>query len=197
MGAVPDPISIRDPTDVGSIDRDEVFDVLSNQRRLYVLHYLKRENGDSTVSFGELVDHVAAWENDTTVDQLDAAERKSVYTALRQSHLPKLEDVGIVDYDDDLDEIELTETGEAVQLYLEYVPRDDISWSQYYLGLSSLCALLVASAWIGVPLLSALSWPVLLGVIIAAFLLSSIVHTYRIRTNELGVEGALSPIKPE
>ena len=78
------------------LPRDEIFDVLSNERRQCILHYLKKQYG-RRVDLRELVNHVAAWENDIKLEQLDSAERKRVYTALRQSHLPKLEDSGLIE----------------------------------------------------------------------------------------------------
>ena len=79
------------------LSRDLVFDVLKNRRRRYALHYLRR--ADESVQLSELAEQVAAWENDIEVDAISAAERKRVYTALYQSHLPKLDDAGYIDWD--------------------------------------------------------------------------------------------------
>lgn len=136
---------------VEPLDRDEIFEVLSNQRRRYVLRYLKENYvADEPIDFRELVDQVAAWENSTSVDQLSSSDRKCVYTALRQTHLPKLDSMNVVKFDNQRGEIEATETIDDVLVYMEYVPEDDISWSQYYLLLSGACGLLALGVLLGI-----------------------------------------------
>ncbi|MFL9708804.1 DUF7344 domain-containing protein, partial [Aeromonas veronii] len=41
---------------------------------------------------------IAAWEHDTTIENLTSQERKPIYIALYQNHLPKLDKYGLVDY---------------------------------------------------------------------------------------------------
>lgn len=178
-------LSVGDAASVQSLPRGEIFDVLSNERRQCVLHYLK-EQGDRPVELGELVDHVAAWENDTSLDQVGSAERKRVYTALRQSHLPRLEEAGIVAYDDHDGTVELTDDAREVQLYLEFVPVDHIPWSEYYLALSLVCAALLTVTWAGVYPFGDLSALGLGTIIVALFTVSSVVHTYESATNRIG-----------
>lgn len=178
-----------DMDDAGGINRGEIFEMLSNTRRRYVLHYLKQCEDGKRVPLREIVDQVAAWEQGTEISQLDSAERKRVYTALKQTHLGRLDESGIVDYDQLRGEVELTDTAEEVQFYLEYVPADDITWSQYYLGLSSVCAFLVGAIWTGVPLLGDVDWLGFSVLVVALYLLSSTVHWYYIRNNRLGSHG--------
>ena len=158
------------------LPRERIFGILSNRRRQYVLHYLMTEADDQRVGLRELVDQVAAWENDTSVERLDSDARKCVYTALRQSHLPKLHEVGIVEYDNLRGEVAPTDVTRDVYMYLEYVPGDDISWSQYYLWLSGICSVLTAIVWIGVFPFSGVSGIALAGLFVGLFALSSVVH---------------------
>lgn len=187
MQLTPDTLSVGQPSSESPIPREEIFDVLSNDRRQCVLHYLKQHEG-RRVELRELVDHVAAWENDTTLDGLNSTERKRVYTALRQSHLPKLEDAGIIEYEHLRGEVELTDEASRVQMYLEYVPENDIPWSEYYLGLSAVSAALVAATWAGVFPFAELSGTVLAAILVVLFALSAAVHTYQSRQNRLGSE---------
>lgn len=174
--------------DVGEgIPRNEIFEVLSNERRQCVLHYLKQHE-ERRVELRELVDHVAAWENDTTLTELDSTERKRVYTALRQSHLPKLEEAGIIDYEHQRGEVEVTEQARRVQLYLESVPEHDIPWSEYYLGLSAVAAALVVVTWLGVFPFGGLPGLALAAILVALYLVSAMVHTYQSRRFRLGSE---------
>jgi|AntRauTorcE11898_2_1112593.scaffolds.fasta_scaffold01738_5 hypothetical protein len=85
---------------------DEVFELLANQRRRFVLHYL-RCKAEASVSLSTLSERVAGWENDAEPAELAYSERKSVRNSLHQFHLPKLADAGIVEYDDRASEISL------------------------------------------------------------------------------------------
>lgn len=169
----------------GTIARDQIFEVLSNERRQHILEYLKR-NGEDAASLRELVDYVAAAENDTTVEDLDSAERKCVYTALRQSHLPKLDECNVVRYDQRRGEVELTDDAREVQMYLEYVPEHDIPWCYYYLGLTAILGSITGLVLLDVYPFAGLSNSVLVAMIIGAFGLSAVIHTIQTRRNELG-----------
>jgi DNA-binding transcriptional ArsR family regulator len=79
------------------VSEDELFDVLANQRRRFALHLLKRE-GDETVTIGEMAEQIAAWENGIDMAEITGNERKRVYTALQQSHLPKMDNAGVVEF---------------------------------------------------------------------------------------------------
>jgi predicted house-cleaning noncanonical NTP pyrophosphatase (MazG superfamily) len=172
-------------TEDEQLPRDEVFEVLSNSRRRCALHYLK-QHADRRVELRELVDHVAAWENDTTVDELESTNRKCVYTALRQSHLPKMDDAGVVDYDLRRGEIELTDAAQETELYLERVPQSDIPWGEYYLGLSAVSVALVAVTWAGIVPFANLSGVDVTAILVVVFAVSAIVHKYQSMKNKLG-----------
>jgi len=171
--------------DAGPVPRDDVFDVLSNARRRCALHYMK-QNEDRRVELRELVDHVAAWENDTSVENLESSDRKCVYTALRQSHLPRMEKAGIVEYDNMRGDVKLTSDARQVEIYLERVPRNDISWSGYYLGLSAVSLALVTVTWTGIFPFSELSGLGLSALLACVFVASAAVHTYQSRKNRIG-----------
>lgn len=161
------------------LEREVIFEVLSNERRRLVLHYLRSHPDEQPVQLRDLVDQVAAWENDTTITELDSSDRKCVYTALKQSHLPKLDDVGVVDYDHLRGSVELTESADDVQPYLEFVPNGDIPWSKYYIGLSGVSAGLAALVWLGIPPFGGLGGFTVLAFVVVAFLCSAVVHYYR------------------
>ena len=164
------------------LSRDMVFDVLKNRRRRYALHFLKQQEG--SVKLSDLAEQVAAWENDSTVNTISAAERKRVYTALYQSHLPKLDDAGIVNYNQNRGIVELTEKAAELDVYLELVSKDDVSWSKYYLGLAMVGMTVVTAAWLQLPpfaMFPNIVWAVL---IVAAFTASAAAHTYHTRLQE-------------
>lgn len=160
-----------------TLSEDLIFDVLKNRRRRYTLHYLKQQ--DRPVELSELAEQVAAWENNTTVEGLSANERKSVYTSLYQTHLPKLADAGIVDYNQNRGVVELSENASQLEGYLR--PQDEFPWIRYYVGLAVVSAILVLGDLLGVPPFDAIPdevWGIL---IVAAFVLSAATHYVRRR----------------
>lgn len=174
--------------DEPEVSRDTIFSVLSNRRRRWVLHFLKQHDGQR-VSLRTLVDTVSAWEYDTTPEDLSWRKRKRVYTALRQSHLPKLADVGVIEYDRQRGEVALTEAAEEYHLYLEYVPKHDIPWGQYYLGLTGIGAAITTLAWISFFPFAELSGFAVAAILVGMFGISGAVHAVSTRRQRLGSEG--------
>ena len=134
--------------DRGRLSKDLVFTMLSNARRRSVIHYLKQRGERVTVR--ELSRQVAAWENGVDVNKLDYKQRKRVYTSLYQTHLPKLNDAGIVDYDRDRGTVALGDAARELEVYMELVPEEELPWSVYYIGLAVLSLVLVPFVWLNV-----------------------------------------------
>lgn len=111
-----------------------MFDILSNARRRYVLYYLRE--ADEPVELGELARELAAWENDTTVEELTKQQRKRVYVSLYQTHIPKLEDAGVVEYDQDSGTVRLTSRADEIEDYLGGDAGVTVPWQVLYLGLA-------------------------------------------------------------
>ncbi|WP_255192302.1 DUF7344 domain-containing protein [Natronobeatus ordinarius] len=162
--------------------RGEIFDLLSNHRRRYAIHYCKRE--DEPVSLGDLAEHVAAWELDKEVEELTSAERKRVYTALQQQHLPTLERANVIEFDNRT--VELTDEAAELDIYLDVVPADSIPWGLYYLGLSAFAGIVLGGLWlewIPTETVPELGWATLL---FALFAGSAVVHVLQSRRMRLG-----------
>jgi hypothetical protein len=160
----------------------EIFDLLSNHRRRYTIHYCKRE--ETPVQLGDLAEQVAAWELEKEVAEIDSAERKRVYTSLQQTHLPTLADAGMITFE--RGEVELTERVEELDVYLDVVPGDSVPWGVYYLGLSAFSALVLGGLWAGVvptEPVSTLLWATML---VGLFAVSAVVHVYQNRKYRLG-----------
>ena len=116
------------------LSQDELFSLLSNPRRRFILQYLNRN--PERIRLQALATEVAAWENETDPEDLTDKEQKRLYVSLHQTHIPKLEAAGIVEYDSDTGEIQLTDRGSDVNRYLDAgAPGDDDSrrWGRYYL----------------------------------------------------------------
>ncbi|MFC6989124.1 hypothetical protein ACFQJD_11155 [Haloplanus sp. GCM10025708] len=163
--------------------------MLSNQRRRYVLKYLKSDPGP--VRIRDLSQQIAAWENDVDASELNYKQRKRVYTSLHQTHLPKLDDAGVVDYDQDRGTIELAERAAELDIYLEVVSEHDIPWCDYYLGLSLLVLVVLSAAWFDLYPFSLVPDLLLAGVITAVFALSAGAHSYYTHRSRVGSDAAV------
>jgi hypothetical protein len=135
-------------TETGRISTDDLFFTLSNERRRHVLEYLRERR--ERVQMRELVREVAAREHGIEPDALTYDQRKSVYVSLRQTHLPKLDSLGIVRFDPDGGTIELVDGVADFDFYYEPVRPDDLSWGTFHVGLAGLLALVVAAGMLGV-----------------------------------------------
>lgn len=121
--------SPADGTDVGTVDadgddrasiqKDDAFHVLQNGRRRAVLRYMLDHDGREQFRMRDLAEEVAAWEHDTTVRKLTSNERQRVYIALYQSHLPKLDEYGVIDYNQSRGIIEPTQ---LVEVFAPLIP---------------------------------------------------------------------------
>ncbi|TKX85634.1 hypothetical protein EXE43_12610 [Halorubrum sp. SS5] len=173
----------RDEDDAGP-SRDEVFTALSNARRRNVIKYLKRNGSEARVR--DIAEQLAAWENDVGINEVTYKQRKRVYTALHQSHLPKLSDSGFIDYEADRGLVSLTEDSRQLEMYLEVVSENDILWSEYYVGLAVVCGLLAAAAWAGTVPFDAVSGYAYAVLFAGIFGVSGLLHRLSTKRNRLG-----------
>ena len=178
------------PADGETLGRDMSFHLLESQRRRWAIRYLNHER---SAELADLAEQVAAWENETTVDQITSEQRRRAYTSLQQVHLPKLHDSGVVDFDVDRGTVKATDRVEDLDVYLEVVRERDIPWSTYYLGVGVLsCVLVGVVAVIDVGVLEAvpdLGWAAAIGLTLTV---SAAVHTYRSRSMRVDSGGTLS-----
>lgn len=103
-----------------NVDFDQVFGLLKNRRRRRTLRYLIGES--EQVRLGELAEQIAAHECDKEVSHIDSQERKRVYVALYQCHLPKMADVDAIAYDKPRGTIE---RGPNFALFETYLPSEE------------------------------------------------------------------------
>jgi hypothetical protein len=96
------------------LDEGDIHDVLRNERRRHTLELL-RDNGE-TSSVRDLSEEVAALETGESPPPRNI--RQSVYVSLHQTHLPKLDDLGIAVYDADAKRVTLTDRVGEVEAYM-------------------------------------------------------------------------------
>jgi DNA-binding transcriptional ArsR family regulator len=162
--------------------RDELFSVLQNRRRRFAIHHLKQASGP--VDVGTLATQVAAWENQVPVERVTAKQRRRVYNALQQTHIPTLEQTGIVTVN--RREVSLTDRADESDLYVEIVPGEDIPWSKFYLALGGLGLVLFALVRLGVGPFGAVGDVAVGAFLSIAVLLSAGAHYYYQMGNRLG-----------
>lgn len=87
--------TLTDPAESDDAQRvDDALELLANRRRRQILQILREEQA---VDLGTLAERIAAAECDKPVADLHSQERKRVYVASYQCHLPALEDFGAVE----------------------------------------------------------------------------------------------------
>lgn len=101
-----------------SVSLDTAFDVLADSKRRQVLEYLDFE--DASASLDTLAKYVARRQTNPGCSAVSAETIDSMRTDLHHTHVPKLAQCGMVDYDEDADRVELTDTGrEVIEFFSE------------------------------------------------------------------------------
>jgi len=95
IGAIRERIadSPRPPLPPVELSPDELHHVLQVQRRREVVRYVD-DVGETSIS--DLAESIASIETGDPIDALSSRDRKKVYVALYQVHIPKLVEEGIV-----------------------------------------------------------------------------------------------------
>jgi len=131
------------------LSQDLVFDILSNTRRRMVLYYLREYGAPASVQ--EIAERIAALENEIPPEELSRQQRKRVYVSLYQTHLPKLNEAGIIEYDDNEGMVSLTDRALEIDTYLTPTTESTYPWQLHYLVLAVIGGLLYLPASLGVP----------------------------------------------
>lgn len=112
-------------TETPTLPDDDIFHILQTNRRRDAIRYLLEKN--DALKMRDIAEYVAARENDTTVAELSSTERQRVYIPLYQSHLPKLDKEGIIEYNKSRGIVRPTEKLELFRPYLELQTDGDES----------------------------------------------------------------------
>lgn len=159
------------------LDEREIHEMLGNDRRRLALEALREGGGEESVR--TLSEQIAAHE--TGEDPPPKNKRQSVYVSLHQTHLPKLDELDIVEYDPEERDVSLGERVEEVEVYMEVVPEYGLSWGEAYFGLSLLGLLGALAVVMEVPGIAAVGLPRLA---ISYFLLLLCVSGYHVYTHQ-------------
>jgi hypothetical protein len=145
------------------VDNFDSFKIVSNNRRRALLSVLEELGGKACLR--EIVKRVAEREEG---EDFDKKLEKSIHVSLLQTHFPKMQNAGIIEYDEKTGIVRLQELPKEVRYHLEIVGKGDIPWSMYYLLLSilGLAASLMLHSILGITLSS-------------CFLIASSVHAQK------------------
>ena len=133
-----------------AIPTDDLFKTLSNRRRRYVLHYLKQHADSEAVPIRTLSEQIAAWENGIDAATVSSKQRKRIYTALHQTHLPRMDRLGVIEYDANRGTVSMANSLEQFDIYFELTRTDDMPWSRVYLGVGGVAVALMVGVWLSV-----------------------------------------------
>ncbi|RMB25096.1 DUF7344 domain-containing protein [Haloplanus aerogenes] len=129
----------------------QIHGILANERRRAVIERLDASPG--TVTVRDLSTTIAAAE--TGESPPPARVRESVYTSLHQTHLPKLHEVGVVEYDRDHSLVHLRPAVREVDRHMDVLNGLGITWGEYYRSLGVFGLVLVIASLTGLPLVGA------------------------------------------
>lgn len=90
-----DPDPEPDPGPTTDLGLDDVHDILKNERRRRILDHLSERSW----MLDDLAVSMASIENDKPERLIDSQEKKRVYVACYQCHLPQLDGLGVIAWD--------------------------------------------------------------------------------------------------
>ncbi len=123
MDPVDTPSSASQADASTTLSRDEIFHLLQTSRRRETIQYLLERNGP--VKMRDVAEYVSAREHDTTVQQLTSTQRQRVYIPLYQSHLPKLDKKGVIEYDQSRGIVRPGDNLELLRPYIEVLTGEE------------------------------------------------------------------------
>lgn len=112
------PDKSKSSTRSGDLTPTTIFSLLANDHRRYTIHYLSQKIG--AVSLGDLAEQIAIWEADPSYDRYER-----ILTGLYHSHLPKLADAGVVNYNVEQETVELLEAADSLTPHINLTRADD------------------------------------------------------------------------
>lgn len=101
------------------IDPEDAFTAVSNGRRRQIL--LSLEQSDCTLTATELAVEIAAIENLVEPSAVTGKQRTTVYISLIQSHLPKLDELGVAEFDERSKEVSPTDATEPIANHIRTI----------------------------------------------------------------------------
>lgn len=147
---------VEEKETTGVLSLDDIFELLKNERRREVIRYLLNEP-DGTATLSDLAEYIAAKENGIEIRQLSSDQRKRVYIGLYQCHLPKMDEKGVIDFENNRGTVELLSNVSQLQPYLERINNQpDQQLPLFELSITGAMLLVLTTAIVGVGPVAAL-----------------------------------------
>ncbi len=172
---------LDDGDGVARPNTSSVYALLSNDRRRAVLEKIR--GADEAVSARDLSEHIAGDEQDQMPPPRDA--RRSVYVSLIQTHLPKLADHGVIQYDESSKTVGAGEHLDWVLAYVDRAPNRDQTrqWPRLmrWLLIGLIVGGVATAILLAVMPLHLFVWSIVIGVVSVGLLPVglTVVHIYR------------------
>jgi hypothetical protein len=159
------------------IDESEIYDLLRNDRRRQVLQHLRRSLG--SMSLRNLARRIASEETGESPPPKNI--KRSVYNSLHQTHLPKLDREGVVEYDRNRKVVSLGDGARNINRYLDMTAPFGLTWGEFYRTLGTVGLLAVILSLVDVPVVSAAPPLLLASVFLAVIAVSTVLQLWRNR----------------
>lgn len=131
------------------LQAEEVFELLSNPRRRFIIAYL-RETADP-VDIKHLAREIASLENGVPIDDLTDSQEKRVHVSLYQTHVPKLSEAGVLEYEQERGLVTRSDGIRDVERYVPGAKGSALPWEALYasVAVAGLALHLVAAVDLG------------------------------------------------
>ncbi len=139
--------------DSPELTKSEAFDILRNKRRRIVLTCLRA--GGREMSVKELSAAVAAEEYGVDPEELSSDQYKRVYTGLYQCHLPRMDDLGVIEFDAEANSVRFGEKSTYLDSY--FGSNHDVTFARIELGAAALITMGILSGMTGIGPIATLS----------------------------------------
>lgn len=97
--------------DLEAGDEHNRFDGLDHEYRRYGLYCLSKHD---TMALADLADEVAIWIHESPLHRISPEDVVDIYLSLYHSHVPALEDRGLVTYHQEQDMVAITDRGASI-----------------------------------------------------------------------------------
>jgi hypothetical protein len=136
-----------------SFPESVVYEILANPRRRGTIRHLTDTAVGRAVPLRDLATAVASEETGQSPPPRSC--RESVYNSLHQTHLPKLDELGIIEYDREERSVSVCDSAREIDRYMGILTPYGFTWDEYYrtLGIASLVSIVASLA--SVPVLEA------------------------------------------
>lgn len=166
-----------------TLPEETIYEILSNNRRRTAFRQLSIAGEEITLR--DLSVKIASAE--TGQSPPPRGIRESVYSSLHQTHLPMLDEWGVVDYDRDNRSVSLCDNAHEIHRHMDMLTSNGLTWSELYRTLGVFSLLVILGSLLDAPVLNTLDPVLLTSILLFVFALTICSQLWRVRRVVLGV----------